>query len=286
MVKPQGNTLRLNSHTVDITSSRACVSVIVPCYHCSETIGRTLVSVAAQTMLPKEVILVEDSSPDEGATLKTLRELAAKYADNFEVKVIAPNQNQGVANARNVGWDLATQPYIALLDADDAWHPNKIEIQYKFMQENPQVVLCGHNGKIMGDDSQLDWLLSDVESTIISKNSLLIFNSLCTSSVMIKKDIELRFNSKKRYMEDHLLWLQMAFDDCKVAKLSPALVALYKQAYGVSGLSSHLWAMEKSELDNYWLLFQNNNIGFISALLLSVYSLTKYMRRLLIVSLR
>ena len=260
----------------------APVSVVIPCFRCAETINRAIDSVAQQTQKPAEVILVDDASGD--CTLSALQTIESQYGG--WVKVIALNQNQGAANARNVGWDLATQPYIALLDTDDAWHPNKIEIQYKFMQENPQVVLCGHNAKIMGDDTQLDWLLSDVESTILSKNSLLIFNSFVTSSVMIKKDIEQRFNSKKRYMEDHLLWLQMAFDDCKVAKLSPALAAVYKQAYGVSGLSSHLWAMEKSELDNYRLLFQNNNIGFISALLLSVYSLTKYMRRLLIVSLR
>ena len=286
MVSPQGSALQLDSHIVSINSVGACVSVIIPCYRCSETIGRALASVAAQTLLPKEVILVEDASLDNGVTVKILREQAVKYADNFEVKVIALNRNQGAANARNVAWNLATQPYIALLDSDDAWHTKKIEIQYQFMQVNPDVVLCGHNAKIMTNNTQLDWLLDIFKFKFISKKRLLISNPFVTPSVMIKKDIGLRFNPKKRYVDDHLLWLQIIFDHHKVVKLNQALVVIYKPMFGASGLSSHLWAMEKSELDNYWLLFENKSIGFISVILLSLYSLAKYMRRLLIVSLR
>jgi glycosyltransferase involved in cell wall biosynthesis len=264
----------------------AFVSVLIPCYRCSETIARALASVATQTMLPKEVVLVEDASSDNGLTLKVLNEQAAKYADSFEVKVIALNHNQGAANARNVGWNAASQPYIALLDADDAWHPQKIEIQYKFMQENPEIVLSGHAAKIVTDDSQPDWKLGCFDFKNISKNSLLISNPFVTPSVMMKKDIAFRFDSTKRYVDDHLLWLQIAFDNYSVAKLSTALVAIYKPMFGASGLSSHLWAMEKAELDNYWLLYKNKNIGFILVAMLSVYSLAKYLRRLIIVRLR
>lgn len=286
MVNLQVSALQSNSHITKMNIARACVSVIIPCYRCSKTIGRALASVASQTLLPKEVILVEDASSDNGVTLKILREQAVKYADNFEVKVIALNQNQGASNARNVAWNFATQPYIALLDSDDAWHAKKIEIQYQFMQENPDVELCGHNAKIMTNNTQLDWSLGIFKFKFISKKRLLISNPFVTPSVMIKKDIGLRFNPKKRYVDDHLLWLQIIFDHHKVVKLNQALVVIYKPMFGASGLSSHLWEMEKSELDNYWLLFKNKSIGLIAVLFLSLYSLAKYMRRLLIVNLR
>lgn len=278
--------MQSNLYAVGNSIVRAHVSVIIPCYRCSETIGRALASVATQTVLPTEVILVEDASPDHGLTLKALNEQARKYVDTFDVKVIAFESNQGAANARNVGWDAASQPYIALLDADDAWHPQKIEIQYKFMQGNPEFVLSGHDAKIVADDSPSDWTLGDCDFKTVSKTSLLISNPFVTPSVMIKKDIALRFDPAKRYVDDHLLWLQIAFNGYKVAKLSPPLVSIYKPMFGASGLSSHLWAMEKSELDNYWILFHNKNIGFISVLLLSLYSLAKYLRRLIIVRLR
>lgn len=285
MANLQISGLQSNPH-IEMNIARACVSVIIPCYRCSETIGRALASVAGQTLMPKEVILVEDASSDNGVTLKILREQAVKYADKFEVKVIALNQNQGAANARNVAWNLATQPYIALLDSDDAWHTKKIEIQYQFMQVNPDVVLCGHNAKIIINNTQLDWLLDIFKFKLISKKRVLLSNPFVTPSVMLKKDIGLRFNPKKRYMEDHLLWLQIIFDHHIVVKLNQTLVVIYKPMFGTSGLSSHLWAMEKSELDNYWILFQNKSISFITLLLLNLYSLAKYLRRLMIVSLR
>jgi len=126
----------------------APVSVILPCYRCSKTIVRAIESVVKQTLLPKELILIDDAS-DDGITIKILHEQAAKYADILIVKIIALDQNKGAAAARNIGWGLSTQPYIALLDADDAWHSRKIEIQFNFMERNPNVVLCGHNAKIL-----------------------------------------------------------------------------------------------------------------------------------------
>lgn len=278
--------MQLDLHIEDRTSERASVSVIVPCYRCSETIGRALASVAAQTLLPKEVILVEDASPDNGLTLEALNKQIIKYADRFDIKIIVSNDNVGAASTRNSGWLVATQPYIVFLDADDAWHTKKIEIQYKFMQENPDVVLCGHDAKVVADNVQPDWLLGDYGFKCISKNRLLISNPFVTPSVMIKNNIALRFNPTKRYMEDHLLWLQIVCNNHKVVKLNQVLVAIYKQAFGVSGLSSHLWEMEKSDLGNYWILYKAKKINFILVSILSVYSLVKYLRRLIVVGLR
>lgn len=260
----------------------APVSVIIPCYKCAGTIYRAVLSVWNQTLKPRELILVDDASGD--GTLSELLSIEKQYSG--WIKVIALNSNKGAASARNVGWSAATQPYIALLDADDAWHPKKIEIQYQFMQKNPQVVLCGHFAKIIADDSQLDWLLSKTDFKYISKARLLISNQFVTPSVMVRRDVTHRFDSTKRYMEDHLLWLQIVFDNQQVAKLNLALVAMYKQAYGVSGLSSHMWAMEKSELANYWQLYKSKNIGFVYVVMLHVYSLAKFLRRLILVSFR
>lgn len=260
----------------------ASISVVIPCFRCAKTIQRAIDSVVQQTQRPVEVILVDDASDDN--TLSVLHAIEKQYIG--WVKVIALNQNQGVANARNVGWSVATQPYIAFLDADDAWHTSKIKIQYKFMQENPEVVMSGHDVKIITDDTQLDWLINVNAVTYISQKKILISNPFVTPSIMMRKNILFRFDSTKRYMEDHLLWLQMVFDNQKVAKLNLTLVALYKQAYGISGLSSNLWAMEKSELHNYLLLFKSKKICFIVLVLIILYSMSKYLRRLLIVGAR
>jgi glycosyltransferase involved in cell wall biosynthesis len=263
----------------------ACVSVIIPCYRCSETIGRAVASVAAQTLLPKEVILVEDASPDNGLTLKVLNEQVIKYYDCFEMKIIVSNENVGAASARNLGWLAASQPYIAFLDADDAWHPEKIKTQFRWMVEHPEFGLSGHVHSILNPIASYSWPpLSENENAVrLSKIKSLFSNPFSTPTVMLKRDLPFKFKQGKRYIEDYLLWLEIILEDIPVAFINKSLSASYKDLYGSSGLSANLWKMEKGELDTYFQIYKNNKIGLLLMLLLSMWSLLKYVKRVLVV---
>lgn len=257
----------------------APVSVIIPCYRCASTIKRAVDSVFAQSVIPSEVILVEDCSRD--GTLAALQELDRSYPG--KLKIVQMNWNQGAASARNAGWAIATQPYIAFLDSDDSWHPNKIEIQYTYMRDHPEVSLSGHLHRLMKQSKKLPyWEIGQWIVKPISKNALLMSNRLITPSVMLKRDVSLRFKEGKRHVDDHLLWLEFICEGHKVVKLSAELVAVYKFLYGASGLSSQLWLMEKSELENYTHLYKNGCINLAQWLSLTLYSFLKYVRRLLI----
>jgi teichuronic acid biosynthesis glycosyltransferase TuaG len=135
----------------------ASISVIIPCYRCSETIERAVDSIAQQTLLPSEVFLIEDASNDNGKTLQFLYLLQKKFQDKFKIEVIPLATNSGPGTARNAGWDKATSRYIAFLDADDAWHPQKLEMQFNWMEAHPEVSLTGHLTKIF---DQRDLLLN------------------------------------------------------------------------------------------------------------------------------
>lgn len=260
------------------------VSVIIPCFCCANTIERAIDSIVHQTRKPAEVILVDDASTDN--TLQTLHKTANQHSG--WVKVISLSKNHGAAYARNIGWAAATQPYIAFLDSDDAWHTKKIEIQYQYMIDNPEVALSGHTfsklTKISTED--LNWPVTLKSIDKITWCKLLLKNQFITPSVMLKKNISNRFHDSKRYMEDHLLWMEIVGSGLLAVKLNANLAAIYKPMYGSSGLSSNMWKMEKSELHNYWLLLKANRISFIIFVLISFYSFLKYLRRLLIVSVR
>jgi glycosyltransferase involved in cell wall biosynthesis len=256
----------------------APVSVVIPCFRCASTIKRAIASIMLQTQKPAEIILVDDSSGDN--TLIVLQELAKHYD---EIKIIALAENQGAANARNVGWAVATQPYIAFLDADDAWHSQKIEIQTAYMNAHPEVVLCGHGYKIIEDSATLpDWPLQTGAEHAIPKWSWLLSNQFSTTSVMLQRDVDQRFLENQRYSEDYLLWLAFVCSGCTVMKLSAELAARYENPFGISGLSAKLWAMEQGELSNYQYLFHKGYINLAQWLLLSVFSLLKFVRRLVI----
>ncbi|RMP09446.1 glycosyltransferase family 2 protein [Pseudomonas marginalis] len=257
----------------------ADVSVVIPCYKCKDTIIRALDSVFNQTTRPVEVILVEDASGDE--TLKTLLDLRDSYPNGW-IKVITLTRNSGPATARNEGWNSSTQRYIAFLDSDDSWHPQKIEIQYGWMEENLEASITGQSGTFSSNISEIESKKIYVEGAefhCIKKRTLLMSNKFATSSVMLRKDIDLRFPENKRFCEDYELWCTLMAEGHKCYYMNCALTFFYKPLYGFSGLSSNLWSMEKGELDVYSGLYRNGYIGFIYCVSLQLWSMTRYMRR-------
>ena len=267
--------------------NRAAVTVVIPCFRCADTIGRSIDSIVNQTQLPSEVILVEDASPDGGRTLEHLYRLRQMYEGRLNIIIVALEKNGGSGAARNAGWNIARQPYIAFLDADDAWHPKKIEIQFRYVASHDEVVLCGHNHKILEGQNDLPkWEIGGCQDKPVSQVSMLLSNPFVTPSVMIKRDVPYRFLDGRRYMEDHLLWIRIACDGLPVVKLSAELAAIYKFSFGESGLSSNILAMERADLANYRQVYREGRINLMQLSGLMMYSILKYLRRLGILQLR
>lgn len=257
----------------------ADVSVVIPCYQSSRTIQRALDSVFKQTLKPKEVILIDDASGDD--TIDML--LAIEKQFNGWVKIVRLEINSGAGEARNAGWDIATGNYVAFLDADDTWHLDKLKIQYEYMENEPDVVLSGHHCEFIKKTNAVHSKSHKYKITSISKYATLIKNPFSTPTVMIKRDCNLRFHRGKRYAEDFFLWQQVAFSGAKVVRIEMSLAFVHKPKYGDGGLSSHLLAMEKAELNNFYQLLKMDNIGLFLYLISSVFSLIKYLKRIFMI---
>ncbi|MBX9903498.1 MAG: glycosyltransferase [Burkholderiales bacterium] len=255
----------------------ASVSVVVPCYRCSKTIRRAVTSVAAQTCRPLEVILVDDGSGDD--TLETLLDIQRQYGDVW-IKVIPLKVNAGASAARNAGWDIAKGEMVAFLDADDAWHPEKIRIQHEFMATHPEFTLTGHGHRQLDEVPTGHSPAGQVTHDVVSYNTLLLSNRFITPSAMIRRDVPFRFQSTKRHMEDFHLWLTVAANGHRIAILDAELAYIFKAPFGELGLSADIVAMEKGELDCYWKLHQEGQLGILPTLSLSAYSCTKFLRRI------
>lgn len=258
------------------------VSVVIPCFRCAATIDRAVESVAAQSLLPAELILVDDASNDD--TLSALRRLQDRYGAEW-VKIINLSENSGAGTARNTGWDAARSDYIAFLDADDAWHPKKLELQLHLMSSHPYAALSGH-GAVMDATFPIPPAPENIPVEKITFRQLLFANRFVTPSAMLKRSLPFRFSSGQRYMEDHLLWMQIAASGASVIRLDAKLAVTFKPAYGASGLSGNLWQMEKAECGNYLHLAQAGAITRIFAFALCVYSALKFLKRLLVVAAR
>ena len=110
------------------------VSVIIPTYNRANKVLRAVSSVLSQTFKDFELIVVDDGSSDQTT------EALAPFQDRLVY--MAHDKNRGVSASRNTGIRTSKAPFIAFLDSDDYWLQDKLDVQMKFFQENPEAVAC------------------------------------------------------------------------------------------------------------------------------------------------
>jgi glycosyltransferase involved in cell wall biosynthesis len=192
------------------------ISVVIPVYNGAPLIGAAIRSILAQTVLPDEIIVVNDGSTDE--TLHAL----LPFRDS--IKVIT-TINRGVSSARNTGIRAARGEWIAFLDADDVWHCDKLERQFNVLDDYPGVGFCfcdyryydkakrivsNHFARFAGHAP----INFDAPTRADPYAALLRENLVGTASgVVLKRDILDKtglFETSYRQAEDYDLWLRCA----------------------------------------------------------------------------
>jgi glycosyltransferase involved in cell wall biosynthesis len=116
------------------------ISVIIPAYNAESTITRAIHSVLSQTYPAYEIIVINDGSND------STEEAVAPFCNN--VKYFALGHHFGTSTARNTGIQKASGNWIAFLDSDDEWLPEKLEYQVRLIKNNPSIKWCIGNYKL------------------------------------------------------------------------------------------------------------------------------------------
>lgn len=177
------------------------VSVVMPAYNCEKYIGEAIQSVLAQSV-PLELIIIEDSSGD--GTGDVIR----SFLPDERIIYICNEMNAGVAASRNKGMELARGKYIAFLDSDDYWTPDKLERQVAFMEDGAKVLSSTGRELIdeMGDSTGKIIGIPEV----IEYKDLLKGNVLNTSGVMILASVAKKYKMTQDHLhEDYIMWLSV-----------------------------------------------------------------------------
>ena len=121
------------------------VSIVMAAFNADETVAKTIESLIDQTYGEKEIIITNDGSSD--STPQILDDFANRYPGLIQV---IHQTNQGQSIARNAALGLAKGHFIAFMDSDDLWAPNKIERQVEFLTANPEfgLVYCPSSYKL------------------------------------------------------------------------------------------------------------------------------------------
>jgi UDP-N-acetylmuramoyl-L-alanyl-D-glutamate--2,6-diaminopimelate ligase len=177
----------------------APVSVVIAAHNAADTVTGAISSALSQTLTPLEVIVVDDGSSDHTA------ELARTFGD--PIRVISQSQ-RGPSAARNVGIVAARGRWVAFLDADDQWHPSKLEFQLAALQSRPETVLVASD---WSRDIPRAALPSVIAQSIVTTRDLLVLNRFQTSTVLVERDVVLRvggFDPRLDGAEDWDMWLR------------------------------------------------------------------------------
>lgn len=183
------------------------ISVIMPAYNAEKTVCDAIESVLRQTHTDFELIVIDDCSSDN-----TFEVISAFAEKDDRVKVCRNKDNSGVSATRNFGVGMALGEYIAFIDSDDMWREDKLELQMKLMEENPDCPLSFTGSSFVDAEGKAyDYIYSVPES--VDYKTLLKQNVISCSSVIVKREIIEKYPMKYDQMhEDFATWLQILRD--------------------------------------------------------------------------
>lgn len=229
----------------------------MPAYNAEDYIEYSIQSVINQSWYDWELIIINDFSTDKTVSL----------VDSFDDKriiLISLKQNSGAAVSRNIGIEKARGKYLAFLDSDDLWHPDKLKIQVEFMENNDINFTCTMFSNFSNDGKLID----------ITKNSPtldyegVLKNNPGNSTVMYNAETLGKFfipNIRKR--NDFVMWLKV-IKEAKVLYGIPEVLTYYRVRE--NSLSSNKASLLKYQWEVYYKI---ENLSLIKSILLIFYKI-------------
>lgn len=200
------------------------VSVIIPSYNSGEYLNEAIESVVNQTYRNLEIIVVNDGSSDD--TEEIAKEWQRK---DKRIRYLKHSRNKGLSTARNTGIKNSKGEYIAFLDADDIWLPQKLSLQIKKVQ-GPGADLVFSNWYIWEPERNTKIIAFQVDPTQDKKSllhSLVKRNFGSPSTVFLRKSSLEKvglFDESLNSSEDYDLWLRFCLKDMKIDFIKEPLI--------------------------------------------------------------
>lgn len=195
------------------------VSVIMASYNHAKYVTESVLSVVNQSYANLEIIVIDDGSTDSSPTI--LSELSAKYG----FRLICQN-NCGLASTFNLGISLTKGKYICPTSSDDVWTKEKIDRQVEFMEDNPEVAVCGGSVKLMNENSEvvdINWFryskVLTFDKIFILGERLPAFTAMIRSTVLA----DVGLYDPELLVEDLYMWLKIAHKGHKIVLLDDLL---------------------------------------------------------------
>lgn len=186
------------------------VSVLMSVHDGERYLGEAIASVLAQSLRDFELLIIDDGSTDQTASI-----LAAARDADARVRILANERNLGLVASLNRGLAETRAPWIARMDADDRCHPRRLERQVDFLRRHPEVDVVGSRLRVM--NRWRAWQPPEAHDDIVAR--LLFESPLYHPTVMIRRDRDggglgerVFYDETRVHAEDYDLWVRLALD--------------------------------------------------------------------------
>ncbi|EPP1664197.1 glycosyltransferase family 2 protein [Proteus mirabilis] len=223
------------------------ISIIMPAFNAEKTIKESIESILNQTITDFRIYIIDDNSTDKTSEIV--------YSFNDERIIYFYNDsNQGVSKARNIGIKECRGKYIAFLDSDDLWFPNKLEKQLELL-DNGWNVVCSNYITFTENNSSNKRLAPEV----ISYEKMLYSNFIGNLTGIYNSDMLGKFYQKEKGHEDYIMWLEIIKVAGKAHCIQEPLAKYRVSEKSLSGnkLKTMQWQ---------WSIYRNElNLSFIKS---------------------
>ena len=240
-----------------VTDNLPLVSIILPTYNCAAFLSHSIGTILSQTYNSYEIIVIDDGSTDN--TKEVL------YPFMQRIKYIRLEQNKGLPTARNIGVRSAQGKYIAFIDADDLWLPEKLQTDIEYFETHPEVSMV--YSKHINIDEKGDDLNGNTKRQLPSGNIFLqLFseqNFVISSSVVVRKEVFETtglFDEQLVNCQDWDMWLRIAFH-FKVAGINKPLVKYRHNPHSLSKNRNNVLKYQKMVIDKIYNKFKDTENG-------------------------
>ncbi len=256
-------------------------SVIIPMYNSEETIATTINSVFKQSRfdLIEEILVIDDGSTDRSC------DIVGNIPDEKGIINLIKKENGGAASARNLGIKMAKSNMIALLDSDDEWLPEKMEIQDRYLSSYPNIKALGSNriGECISLGKAYKDGINKISSTLYCLKCW-----PCTPSLVFDKTLfedNRYFPEDMTHAEEGLFFLKLSYNSglyyCREALVK---CGGGKRAFGSAGLSGNIKKMHKGVCKMIIRASKKDYISKLLVPLLLLFEEAKYIRRIMFVA--
>lgn len=187
--------------------NKPLVSVVMPIYNAQRYLTQAIDSILSQTLENFELILINDASID-----KTLQIINKFKKRDKRIRIINNKKNLQMAASLNLAIDLAKSDLIARMDQDDISLPNRLEVQYAFMQSHSNVAIVGNNIIIIDEEGKVTGKRTYPTTSAGLKRILFRYSAFAHPTVMFRRYPFLKvggYNPKKHPCEDIDLWFRL-----------------------------------------------------------------------------